>query len=111
MKLVSISFDFLLALFVLLIVRLPFTLPRMHERCFFAADVISILYAFYSPRRFVVPIIVGAASLLSYLPFLFNEERIGLEYLATLMGVALMVAATDLLTSLHPDFVKRLVTQ
>jgi Gpi18-like mannosyltransferase len=85
----------------------PFTLPHMHERYFFAADVISIIYAFYRPKRFFVPIIVGGASLFSYFPFLFREEPIGLQYLAILMAVALIVVAADLIRSLYPDSIKQ----
>ena len=87
---------------------MPFTLPHMHDRYFFVADVVSIIYAFYSPKRVFVPLLVGAASLVSYFPFLFWEEKIGLwgwRYLAILMGVALMVAAADLIRSLYPNLI------
>ena len=89
------------------VLLLPFTLPHMHERYFFAADVVSIIYAFYSPKRFFVPLLVGAASLFSYFPFLFGEETIGLQYLAILMGVTLIVAAADLIRSLYPNLVEQ----
>ena len=82
---------------------LPFTLPEMHERYFFAADVVSIIYAFYWPKRFFVPLLVWGASLLSYFPFLFREEPIGLQYAAILLAVALLVAAADLIKSLYPN--------
>jgi Gpi18-like mannosyltransferase len=85
------------------VLLLPFMLPHMHERYFFAADIISIIYAFYSPKRLFVPIIVGGASLFSYFPFLFREEPIGLQYLAILMGVALLVVAVDWIRSLYPN--------
>lgn len=81
---------------------LPFTLPHMHERYFFAADIASVIYAYYSPKRFFVPLIVIAASLSSYSPFLFSEEPVGLQYLAILMGVALIIAVVDLIESLYP---------
>ena len=93
------------SLFLMLL--LPFTLPHMHERYFFAADVISIIYAFYTPKRFFVPIIVGGASLFSYFPFLFREEPISLQYLAILMAVALIVVAADLIGSLYPNLIKQ----
>ena len=90
---------------------LPFTLPHMHERYFFAADVISIIYAFYLPKRFFIPLVVGAASLFSYFPFLFGEEPIlnpdGLQYLAILMGATLIIATTDLIKSLYPNLLEQ----
>jgi Gpi18-like mannosyltransferase len=79
----------------------------MHERYFFAADVVSIIYGFYTPKRFFVPLIVGGASLFSYFPFLFEEEPIGLQYLAILMGVALIVATADLIKSLYPNLIEQ----
>jgi Gpi18-like mannosyltransferase len=85
------------------VLLLPFTLPHMHERYFFAADVVSIIYAFYTPKRFFIPLMVGGASLFSYFPFLFRETPIGLQYLAILMGVALIVATTDLMKVLTQE--------
>ena len=60
----------------------PFVMPRMHDRYFFAADVLSIVLAFTVPRLFVVALLVQLASLFSYLPYLFDVEPIPLEYVA-----------------------------
>ncbi len=87
---------------------MPFTLPHMHERYFFATDVVSIIYAFYSPKRFFVPIVVGVASLFSYFPFLFRETVIDLRYLGILIGVALIVAVADLFRNLYPNLIEQL---
>jgi Gpi18-like mannosyltransferase len=100
---VPLDGDVIIRLSLVSVLLLPFTLPHMHERYFFVADVISLIYAFYWPRRFFVPLIVGGASLFSYLPYLFEEEPINLQYLTFLMGVALLVATIDLLKSLYPN--------
>jgi Gpi18-like mannosyltransferase len=104
---VPLDRDIIVKLALVSALVVPFTLPHMHERYFFAADVISIIYAFYKPKRFFVPIIVGGASLFSYFPFLFREEPIGLQYLTILMAVALIVVAADLIRSLYPDSIKQ----
>ena len=52
---------------------LPYLLPRMHERYFYLADIFSVLYAFYEPRRILVPCIIVFASLISYMPFLSQQ--------------------------------------
>ena len=44
----------------------PFFLPKMLDRFFFPADVLSIVLAFYRPRLWYVPVAVGAASLTAY---------------------------------------------
>jgi len=112
---VALNGEIIVKLSLVSALLLPFTLPHMHERYFFAADVFSIIYAFYSPKRFFIPLIVGAASLLSYFPFLFGElfgeESImnpnGLQYLALLMGAALIIATTDLIKSLYPNLLEQ----
>ncbi len=72
---------------------MPFVLPGMHERYFFAADVLSIIYAFYFPKQWYVPLIVQFASLFSYFPYLFNIEPIQCKYLSLVMtaGIILVV--------------------
>jgi Gpi18-like mannosyltransferase len=75
----------------------PFLLPNMHERYFFLADVLSILYAFYFPRRFFVPFMVLFASFFSYWPFLYYTIPIPMGMLSLLMGSALFVVTWDAL--------------
>lgn len=58
----------LLATFSVLL--MPYLLPKMHERFFFPADVIAIVLAFYRPRLWYVPVIVGSVSLCCYIPYL-----------------------------------------
>jgi len=67
---------------------LPFTLPRMHERYFFPADVFSIVFAFYFPRYFYLPIIMQIVSFLSYGPFLFGKD---IDFFFPTLGVLLVI--------------------
>ena len=60
----------MLILFLICLVYLPFFLPKMHDRYFFFADIISIVYVFIFPRYFLVPLLVTSASFIAYLPFL-----------------------------------------
>jgi Gpi18-like mannosyltransferase len=81
----------------------PFALPYMHERYFYAADCIAIVYGFYFPRRFYVPLAVVTISLFSYFPFLFNDMTvIKLPYLALLLAVVLIIVLVDLFKDLYP---------
>jgi len=82
----------------------PFALPYMHERYFYAADCLAIVYGFYFPRRFYVPLAVITISLFSYFPFLFNDMTvISLPYLALLLAIVLVVVLRDLLKDLYPS--------
>jgi Gpi18-like mannosyltransferase len=75
----------------------PFLLSNMHERYFFLADVLSILYAFYFPRMFFVPFLVVFASFFSYFPFLYNTIPVPMGMLALMMGSALVFVTWDII--------------
>lgn len=87
-------------LFALLV---PFLLPHMHERYFFTADVLAILYATADPRRWWVPVTVVSASLLSYMPFLFGvTSPVPFTVLAVAMGAGLVRVLMDVLVDAPP---------
>lgn len=53
------------------VLLVPYFLPAMHERYFYLADVLTVLAAFYLPRRlWALPVLEQFASVFSYLPFL-----------------------------------------
>ncbi len=90
------------------VVLMPYVLPKMHDRYFFAADVLSIIYAFFFPRYFFVPVLVIMTSLFSYGPFLFGREIIPLPLLAVVPIVTLSILfyhlkQTILGQGVHPE--------
>ena len=66
----TITADRLIFLAFLSVLVMPYLLPKMHDRYFFPADVIAILFAFYWPRYWYAPIVVGLTSLFTYVRFL-----------------------------------------
>jgi len=48
---------------------MPYLLPKMHERYFFVADVMTFTLAFVIPRLWVTAPLFQVGSLLSYLPY------------------------------------------
>ncbi|MET0183414.1 MAG: glycosyltransferase 87 family protein [Caulobacterales bacterium] len=68
----------------------PFLLPKMHDRYFFAADLFSIILAFYAPRFWAVPVVFQISSIAAYVPqitkSLFGEEK------PTTLPLAVMLA-------------------
>lgn len=84
------------AMFTILI---PYTLPGMHERYFYLADVMTLVLAFYRPRLWYLPLLVQASSLLSYAPYLFghSERLIDPMILGTLMLGALVATTYSLM--------------
>ena len=69
-----IKYENVIELALLFTTIVPFLLPRMHERYFFMADVISLLYAFCFPRKFHIAIIIPFVSLVCYFPFLYRTS-------------------------------------
>jgi len=59
-----------LAAAALFAVVIPFLLPHMHDRYFFAADVLTLIVACVSPEWFGLPCLVQFGSLLGYYAFL-----------------------------------------
>ncbi len=83
-----------LQLATLSLLLVPYVTPKMHERYFFPADVMSVALAFVSPRFAWVPIAVGAISFFSYAPFLLRTSVVPLPLLAIGMGMVLLAVLT-----------------
>lgn len=97
----NLSRESLILLGTFSVLLMPFILPKMHDRYFFAADLFSIVLAFYYPRFFYVPLIVGGVSFFSYLPFLFDQEPFPLSRLALVLLVLIVVLARQLAVELR----------
>jgi len=90
-----IKYENVIELSLLFAVIVPFLLPRMHERYFFMADIISLLYAFCFPRKLYIAIIIPLVSLFCYFPFLYNTST---DYIVDL-SIVLFIIIIDLLIS------------
>lgn len=84
------------------VLTVPYFLPKMHERYFYAADVLAIVYAFYFPKYFYVPIVVIFCSLLSYLPYLFGID-VPLNVVSVVLGSMLVVVVHHFAVALQND--------
>ena len=93
--------DMTLDLALFFAIFLPFVMPKIHERYFFLADMLSILYAArYRDRRFV-PLLVVGASLMSYLPYLTRQRPVDERVLGLMMLAALVVVSRDILRKMR----------
>jgi len=81
---------------------MPYVLPGMHDRYFFAADVIAILFAFYVPSYCYLPLLIGMVSFLAYQPFLFKTDIVPMPYLALSLLVGIVILARWLVGTLYP---------
>ncbi len=77
---------------------MPYFIPKMHDRYFYPADVFSLIFGFYFPRWFFIPLMVQFVSLFSYFPFLFRFEPVPLPFLAVVALLALGLLIRHLFT-------------
>jgi Gpi18-like mannosyltransferase len=85
---------------VLVAMCIPYFLPRMHDRYFYPAALLSILLVFNWPRLKVIPLVLQCTCLLSFLPFLRGYELIPLAVPAVVNGIVIIVLAREFNRSL-----------
>lgn len=86
----------------ILVILIPFVLPRMHERYFYLAEAMCGIYILLHRRRFAFPPIIILTSFFCYYAYLFGYRIISLEFSAFL-NLALIVY---LCKNLYDDFNK-----
>ena len=99
----EITPDMTLEFALLCAIFLPFVMPKIHERYFYLADMLSILYAAKYPRRRFMPLLVVGASLMCYVPYLMRQRPIDERVLALMMLAALVIVGRDLLTRMRKN--------
>ena len=85
------------------VLLLPFLLPKMHERYFYPADVISIVFAAFYPPYYYVAIAMSVISLLAYQPFLFGAELVPMPFLGLGVLILLSLVGWSTVHELYPD--------
>ena len=89
----SLSDSAILGLALLLAVGIPYLLPHMHERYFFAADILSLLVAVTAPEYMVIAGLTQFASLLGYHAYLKMRYLLPMSYGAAAFVLVLAGAA------------------
>jgi Gpi18-like mannosyltransferase len=72
----------------------------MHERYFFTADILSIIYGFYFPHYFFVPMTITIVSAMSYFPFLLGPVILPMSILPILLAGIIIALFCHLKVSL-----------
>ena len=85
---------------------LPFVMPKMHERYFFLADVLAVLYAAKYSRRRYLPLLVAGASLTSYCSYLMRQVPVDQRVSALMMLAALCIVGRDMLIEMRENRAK-----
>lgn len=74
-------------LFLLFALVEPYFLPRMHERYFYIADVLSVIFAFKFRDKWFLPVVVVLSSTLAYIQV---NILLGLVMVAVPLGVVVV---------------------
>ena len=82
----------LLAAAVLLAVGIPFLLPHMHDRYFYAADILTLLWVFAFPEYFPAALLAEFASLLGYHAYLKMRFLLPMRYGSVSLLLVLLLA-------------------
>ncbi len=82
--------DMVVSLALLSVLFVPYILPYMHERYFYPADILSVIFAFYFPEKFYVPIITVLSSTYVVCHNLFNTHFVHIKVLSVLMLFCLL---------------------
>jgi Gpi18-like mannosyltransferase len=85
--------DWFITTSLLSVLSMPYFLPGMHERYFYAADVFSLVYGFLAHRGWRVTLLVQFASFFTYLPYLFQKEPVPRPMLTFATTIALGMVA------------------
>lgn len=87
----------LITFFYLSALAVPYLLPRMHERYFFVADVLSVLVFLVARKLWYVPVINIFASFVAYAYYLFGGVTIvNYIYVAFALMVIILLVIKDL---------------
>lgn len=82
---------------------LPYALPHMHERYWYLADIMSIVFAFMMPRKFYISILTVGASLLSICRYLFYVDFFTFQELAIVVTVDVLLVTVILIKQLKKE--------
>ena len=97
-----LSRDLVLVLGMLAVLLVPFSLPKMHERYFYPADMLSIVYGFFFPKHFYIPIAMNLISFFAYQPFLFGRDILPMEILALAVLGLLVIVTNKAIDAFYP---------
>jgi len=80
----------------------PYFLPKMHDRYFFPADILSFVFGFYFPEFFFIPIVVNLVSYFSFQGYFFEISTFSYPVLALVLLVVILILVKILIREFYP---------
>jgi len=106
---VELTSSLLIELSLISVILMPLVLPKMLDRYFYPADILSILFAFYFPSYFYIPIAMSIISFFAYQPTLFEAEPVAIPILALGILVLVAIVIKDALTNIMSKIEKHAI--
>ena len=82
---------------------IPFLLPLMHDRYFYLADTLAVVYLFYRPKRWYIPGMICISSFLCHAAYLFNTTVIPTYVLSFFILGALCLLLKELISGTEKE--------
>jgi Gpi18-like mannosyltransferase len=98
---VPLSKHILVQLAFLSVLLVPYFLPKTHDRYFYPSDVFSIVYGFFFPGYFYLPLAANLISFFIYQPFLFGRDIFPQPVLALALLVVIFLAVRHAILNLY----------
>lgn len=90
-----------LALFFALL--MPFALPYMHERYYFPADILAVIYAFYFPKKWIAAAVIQVSSAYAVCHNLFRTDFFPIRLLGVVLLFVILWVAADLVRQIQAN--------
>ncbi len=98
---VRISKHLIVQLAFLSAILLPYFLPKTHDRYFYPSDVLSIVYGFFFPSYFYIPLAANLISFFIYEPFLFGTNIFPQPILALALLIVIVIVVRQMMLILY----------
>lgn len=99
----------------------PYFLPHMHERYFYIADIIVVIYALANPKKFYVAFLAILNSMIGYMVYLWNipfinvvpqeqsdpTKALSFRFGAIIYLIAIIIVSVDLFKEIYPNGIEQ----
>lgn len=91
------SFENIIKISFFITLFAPYVLPKMHDRYFYIAEVLAILYIVINPKKWYISLLAVGGTFQGYNLYLFNTYYLGDRDFNMIIGATLIMAALILL--------------
>lgn len=98
---VGLSKHLIIQMALLSALLVPYFLPKTHDRYFYVSDVLSIVYGFFFPGYYYIPLAANLISFFIYEPFLFDTNIFPQPVLALALLVVIVIVVRQMMMTLY----------